>query len=301
MSIFDKLVVWTIPFVPKPIVRRVSSRYIAGETLDDAVRVVRGLNEQGCCATLDLLGEFIRKPQEADLALNYYLKALERIHSEGLDANISIKLTMFGLLLDLEHCYQTVLKLVQRAHELDNFIRIDMEDSPCTDSTLEIYSRLRQEYDNVGFVMQAYMRRSLADINEMMARHKRIDVRVCKGIYIEPREIAYKDMAIINANFDLLVEELLKNGNYVGIATHDEKLVWRAYRTIHTLNLSKNEFEFQMLLGVDDQLRRLIVKDGHRLRVYVPFGRRWYQYAMRRLKENPAIARHVVKNLFRLS
>ncbi len=298
MNIFDKLVVWTIPFVPRFFVRRVSSRYIAGPTLDDAVRVVRDLNQQGCCATIDVLGEHITRKEEAESAVNEYLQVLERLSQEKLDSNISVKLTMLGLKLDFDFCLQNMRKLVARAREFKNFVRIDMEDSSCTTDTLNIYSALKKEFDNVGFVIQAYMRRSLQDIRAQMANHKKINVRLCKGIYIEPREIAYKDKQIINSNFEYLLKELLSNGNYVGIATHDEKLVWAAFKLIDELQLSKDKFEFQMLLGVDEELRRIILKEGYKLRVYVPFGKQWYEYSVRRLKENPSMAGYVVKNLF---
>lgn len=300
MSIIDKLVVWTIPFVPKLLVGRISARYIAGETLDDAVRVVRELNEMGCSATLDVLGEFITNREEAERAVQEYIRALDRIHLEKLDANVSIKLTMLGLKLDVEFCKENVRRLIERAKGLGNFVRIDMEDHTCTTDTLHIYNQLRKEFDNVGFVIQAYMRRSLKDIREQMHNHKKINVRLCKGIYVEPREIAYKDRDIVNHNYSYLLEELLKNGSYVGIATHDEKLVWQAYRLIDQLKLSQDKYEFQMLLGVDEQLRRLILQDGHKLRVYVPYGRQWYAYSTRRLKENPKIAGYVIKNLFGL-
>ncbi len=299
MNLFNKLVVWTIPLVPKPIVKRFASRYIAGETLDDAIDEIKNLQAQGCCATLDVLGEFITTREEAEPAVEEYLQALDRIHAEKLDSNISVKLTMLGLKLDKEFCLENVRKLVQRAKETDNFVRIDMEDSSCTTDTLDIYSALRKEYNNVGFVIQSYMRRSLSDIHTQMKQHKHVNVRVCKGIYVEPREIAYKDMWIINANFNLLVRDLAKNGDYVGVATHDEKLVWATFRLIHDLKLAPDKFEFQMLLGVDEQLRRLILKDGYRLRVYVPYGKRWYEYSTRRLKENPGVAAAVVKNVLR--
>ncbi len=297
MGLFDKLVVWGLPLVPKPVVGKFASRYIAGETLDEAVEVIKDLQTEGCCATLDVLGEFIKSKEEAEPAVEEYLSALNRIHEQKLDANISVKLTMLGLTLDKEYCLANVRRLILRAKELGNFVRIDMEDSPWTTDTLDIYSTLRKEFDNVGFVIQSYMRRSLKDIQAQMKSHKKVSVRVCKGIYIEPREVAYKDMAIINSNFNLLVRELLRNGSYVGVATHDERLVWAAYQIIHELKLKSEQFEFQMLLGVDEQLRNLIVKDGHRLRVYVPYGRQWYQYSTRRLKENPKIAANVLKNL----
>ncbi|MCG8605251.1 proline dehydrogenase family protein [bacterium] len=297
MSLFDKLVGLTIPFVPKAIVRRTSARYIAGTSLDDAIRVVRNLNQVGCCATLDVLGEHSKKKAEAEYAVKEYTQALQRIHQENLDSNISVKLTMLGLKLDLEFCYKNIRLLVSEAHGLGNFVRIDMEDSTCTTDTLKIYQRLKQEFDNVGFVIQAYLRRSLRNIREQLNNHSKINVRVCKGIYVEPRDIAYKDGDIINSNYMLLLDELLRDHNYTGIATHDEKLVWAAYKLIDELKLSKSDFEFQMLLGVDEQLRQIILNDGFKLRVYVPYGAKWYEYSIRRLKENPKIAGYVVKKL----
>ena len=300
MSLFDKLVVWTIPIVPKFLVRRIASRYIAGTNLADAVQVIKDLQEQGCCATLDVLGEHINKKEQAENAVQEYLQALDKIEQEKLDCNISIKLTMLGLKLDLDLCLKNTRRLVQRAKELGNFVRIDMEDSSCTTDTLQIYSRLKKDFDNVGFVIQAYMRRSLPDIRDQMNSNSKINVRVCKGIYIEPRDIAYKDKEIVNSNYSMLLRELLENGNYTGIATHDEKLVWAAYKTINDLKLSRDKFEFQMLLGVDEQLRGLIIKDGYKLRVYVPYGKQWYEYSIRRLQENPKIAGYVIKNFFGL-
>jgi len=300
VSVLDKLIVWSIPFVPKILVGRISARYIAGETLDDAVRVVKRLNEQGCSATLDVLGEFITKRDDAEKSVQEYLRALDRIHLEKLDTNISIKLTMLGLKLDVDFCLENVRRLVSRAKEFNNFVRIDMEDHTCTTDTLRVYHEIRSEFDNVGFVIQAYMRRSLGDIREQMKRHKNVDVRLCKGIYVEPRDIAYKDSRIVNRNYEFLLEELLKNGSYVGIATHDEGLVWASQKLIDQLAVKKDKYEFQMLLGVDEQLRRLILEDGHKLRVYVPYGRQWYAYATRRLKENPKMAGYVIANLFGL-
>lgn len=300
MNIFDKLIVWTIPFVPKFFVRRVASRYIAGTTLDEAIDTIKDLQHQGCRATIDVLGEHIDRKEQAEFAVQEYLTALDKISQEKLDANISIKLTMLGLKLDVEFCLENTRKLAQRAKELGNFVRIDMEDSSCTTDTLKVYKELKKSYDNVGFVIQAYMRRSLLDIREQMNTNSKINVRVCKGIYIEARDIAYKDKDIVNSNYSMLVEELLKNGNYVGIATHDEKLVWSAFKIIDMLNLTNERFEFQMLLGVDEELRRLIVSGGHKLRVYIPYGKQWYEYSIRRLKENPKIARYVLKNFFGL-
>lgn len=260
--------------------------------------VVKALNTLGCCATLDVLGEHITRKEQAKYAVQEYIEALERIEQDGLDANISVKLTMLGLKLDTKFCLRNMRKLVCKARDLDNFVRIDMEDSTCTTDTLQVYHTLKSEFDNVGFVIQAYMRRSLTDIRDQMNNNSKVNTRVCKGIYIEPREIAYKDAEMINENYIRLLRELLENGHYVGIATHDEKLVLNAYKLIDELNLGKSDFEFQMLLGVAEQMRETILKDGHKLRVYVPFGAQWYEYSIRRLMENPKIAGYVAKNLF---
>lgn len=298
MNFFNKLVVWTLPFIPKFLVKRASERYIAGSTLDDGIRVVKSLNEQGCKTSLDVLGEHVPTKEEAEAAVEEYFIALQKIEQEKLDSNISVKLTMLGLKLDFHFCLENMRKLLKKAQEFGNFVRIDMEDSSCTTETLKIYRELKKDFTNVGFVIQAYLRRSLKDIRDQMHANSKLNVRVCKGIYIEPREIAYKDKEVVNLNYMLLVEELLRNRNFVGIATHDERLVWASYKLIDELKLAKEDYEFQMLLGVDEQLRRLILKDGHRLRVYVPYGIRWYEYSVRRLKENPQIAGYVVRNFF---
>ena len=294
MGVVNKAISHILPFVPKPIVGFFSRPYIAGESLEDAVRVVRSLMAEGACATIDVLGEEVTDRQKALAALENYKVVLDTIEAEKLDANISIKLTQLGLKIDEEFCYQNMRELVQVAQQHKNFVRIDMEDSSCTTATLQIYRKLREEYDNVGVVLQAYLRRTVADVNDLLPLNP--NLRICKGIYVEPREIAYKDKEIINRNYAYILEKLLRNGCYVGIATHDEKLVWEALRLIDQLQLSKDRFEFQMLLGVDPQLRRIIIKSGYRLRVYVPFGKEWFAYSTRRLKENPHIVNYIVHN-----
>jgi proline dehydrogenase len=300
VDLLNKLVVTAMPLVPKPLVRRVANRYIAGDTIEDAVRFVRQLNQKGMMATLDVLGEHISKTEEAETTAANYLEALEAIHREKLDSNISIKLTAFGLKLDFDFCLANVRRVVQRARELNSFVRIDMEDSTCTTDTLRIYDILRQEYRNVGAVIQAYMRRALTDIRHLMQNGAPSNFRICKGIYIEPRAIAYKNRELINKNFTFLLTEMLRHGAYVGIATHDERLVWDAMRLVDEMKISREAYEFQMLLGVDEELRDTIVKAGHRLRVYVPFGKSWYAYSVRRLQENPQIAGYVVQNFLGL-
>jgi proline dehydrogenase len=297
VSWFDKLVVLALPFAPKPLVKRFASRYVAGETIDDMLSTVRRLNADGIMATIDVLGEFIRTREEALQAAALYHQVLEAIARERLDANISVKLSQMGLLLDSDFCYEVMETLVAAAAQHGNFVRIDMEDSPCTSDTIALYLRLRERYSNVGIVLQAYLRRTLDDARDII-RAGAGHFRLCKGIYIEPRRVAYRDHRLINKNYALILEEMFRTSAYVGIATHNEELVWEALRLIDHYKLPRDAYEFQMLLGVDAELRRIILDAGHRLRVYVPFGESWYAYCMRRLKENPGIARHILKNFF---
>jgi proline dehydrogenase len=293
MNLLNTVIARTLPLVPKPIVGRFSRRYIAGESLDDAVSAVHALNATGCMATLDVLGEFISTVGEADQTTQTYLDVLERIDREKIDANISIKPTGLGLLIDPERCHQNVRRLVERAAELGNFVRIDMEDSSCTQATLDLFTRLRSDFENIGVAIQSYLRRTLDDVGRLA--ELTANVRICKGIYVEPRKIAFKDKEIVRRNFIEACRILLSRGAYVGIATHDEILVWEAEQVVRDLGLPHDAYEFQMLLGVDEQLRSLILKAGHRTRVYVPYGPHWYAYSIRRLKENPSIAGHVMK------
>ncbi len=297
MSLVNRLIANALPAVPRPIIGRFSKRYIAGSTLDDAVRVVRELNRTGVMATVDVLGEHLTRIEEADAALRSYLDLLARIAAEKLDSNISVKLTALGLKLDPAICRKHMRTLCTAAREQGNFVRIDMEDSSCTAPTLALYGELRREFENVGPVIQAYLRRSRDDVMALAA--ERANVRLCKGIYVEPRAIAYRDREIVRQNYVELLAILLRNGSYVGIATHDEILVWHALRLIDELGLPREKYEFQMLLGVDEELRRILVAAGHRLRVYVPFGAHWYAYSMRRLKENPDIVGHVLRGALR--
>jgi proline dehydrogenase len=299
MSLFDKLVVWSLPLVPKSIVGYFSKTYISGPQLQDAVRVIKDLNAKGIMATMDLLGEESKDRENARQAMEEYIRVLQTISDEKLDSNVSVKPTQMGLLIDKEFCYENIKSIVQEAMKYNNFVRIDMEDRHCTSDTIGIYLRLKEEFEgHVGTVIQAYLRRTSDDINQLI-KHK-ANLRLCKGIYVEPREAAYKDMAIINDNFKFNLEKLLSNNCYVGIATHDEQLVWHALTLIERFNLKKEDYEFQMLLGVDEQLRQIILDAGHRLRVYVPYGQEWYAYSTRRLKENPKMAGYVFKRIFHL-
>lgn len=288
--------------MPKALVKRFADRYVAGEKIVDMLKTVRDLNRRGMMATVDVLGEFIHQREEAHQAAQIYKDILEAIHKERLNANISVKLSQMGLLLDLELCYEIMADLVATADRYGNFVRIDMENSACTSDTIDLYLKLRARFSNVGIVLQAYLRRTLQDVLHISETLERsgdtANFRLCKGIYIEPRTLAYRNHTLIHKNYTLLLQKMLERQAYVGIATHHEELVWEAMRLIDQFNLAKDTYEFQMLLGVDPELRHIILDAGHRLRVYVPFGKHWYAYCMRRLKENPSIAKHLLKNLF---
>lgn len=292
-SLFDRLVVTTLPFVPRPIVRKVASRYVAGDTLEDAVRVVRELEREGAMATLDLLGESVTRPEQTERTRDEYLRILDVISRDGLPANVSVKPTAVGLSIDPQLARDNFRAICRKAAESGTFVRLDMEDSPYTQATLDLALELQQEFGQVGVVVQAYLRRTLADIGRLAAA--RMNVRVCKGIYVEPRRIAYKDRHVVIDSYAAVVEKHLAAGSYAAIATHDEACVQRALTTIDRLGLNRDRYEFQMLLGVDPLLRRVLLESGHRLRVYVPFGKDWYAYSVRRLKENPAVSRHVLR------
>jgi proline dehydrogenase len=298
MSLLDRVVSLTLPLVPKPIVRHFSKRYIAGTTTEDAFRVARELRAEGAMATLDILGEFISTREEAEANLEAYRMLVERIATESLpETNISIKLTGLGLLIDRQLCLELTRRLLQEVQARDNFVRIDMEDSSCTSPTLEIYRTLRDEFPGrVGAVLQSRLRRSMDDVDQLTTAAA--SFRLCKGIYLEPRPIAFTDAELIRRNFVALLDRMFERGAYVGIATHDEILVWEALRLIRQYGLGPEQYEFQMLLGVDEELRRVILSAGHRLRVYVPFGEQWYPYSVRRLRENPQIAGYAFKAMF---
>jgi proline dehydrogenase len=297
MSFFNKLLVFSLPLVPKSIVYLFAKRYIAGPTIEDAIKAIQKFNSAGMLATVDLLGEEAESKEDALKAVSEYNYVLRVIHEMNLNSNISLKPTHLGLKIGQEFCYENIRTIVIEAKKYNNFVRIDMEDHTCTADSIEIYLRLRQEYTNVGLVVQAYLRRTITDINTLIKDYT--NIRLCKGIYVEPRKIAYKDKDIINDNFNYCLSKLLNNGCYVGIATHDEKLVWHALTLIDTLNLNKDQYEFQMLLGVSEELRQIIVSSGHRIRIYVPFGEHWHSYSMRRLKENPSIASYIIKHIFK--
>jgi len=294
MTLLDRALVRVLPAVPRPLVQQVASRYIAGPSLDDAVRVVRELNAAGRIATVDVLGEEIASADEAAAIAAAYHEVLARIGGERLESGVSVKLTGLGLELGLELCRTNLERVVADARGRGLFVRIDMEDSSTTDATLELYRQLRNaDYDNVGVVLQSRLRRTLGDVPGLE------DVRLCKGIYLEGEAIAFQDPDEVRASFVRCLEALLAQGSYVGIATHDELLIAESLRLIRERALSRDRYEFQMLLGVTPERGERLVRDGHRLRVYVPFGTHWYEYSLRRLKENPRIAGYVAADVAR--
>ena len=296
MSFFHKLIVYIVELMPRSFVRLFSRKYIAGETIESAVKLVKEFNSKDIYATMDVLGESVKNEEEAVNAFNNAMKVFDAIVDNNLKANLSVKPTQLGLEINEELAYEHILKLVKRANEIDNFVRIDMEDSPYTDTTIDIYKKVFENYNNVGIVLQAYLKRTYNDT--VLLNKLGTDYRLCKGIYIEPASIAYKSKETVRDNYVKVLETMLKNGNYVGIATHDEYLINEAYRLIKELKIQKDKFEFQMLLGVREDLRDKINNDGFKIRIYVPFGKDWYPYSIRRLKENPKIAWHILKNIF---
>ncbi len=296
MSLFHTLLVKTVQLMPEKVAWFFSKNYIAGKTLSSAIKVVQDLNSKGMLATMDVLGESIETKEEAIHAKEQAMEVLDAIVEQKLNANVSIKPTQFGLAIDEDFAYEQILELVKRAGELNSFIRIDMEDSPYTDATINVYKRIFENHKNVGVVLQSYMKRTYSDTVTLNAMGT--NYRLCKGIYIEPESIAYKNKQAIRDNFMKALEEMLKNGNYVGIATHDKYLIDKSYKLIKELNISKDKFEFQMLLGVREDLRNKINNDGFKIRIYVPFGKDWYAYSLRRLQENPELTGHIVKEFF---
>ncbi|TML17692.1 MAG: proline dehydrogenase [Actinobacteria bacterium] len=295
MAMLDRALVRVLPAVPRSVVRRISNRYIAGTTLADAVRVVKQLNADGKTATVDVLGEETRTRRETLDIVRAYHDVFEAIERERLDSNVSIKLTALGLNLAYELCRANLFKVVRHAAESGNFVRIDMEDSSTTSETLELYRELRDEgLDNVGVVLQAALRRSIRDIHALAPL--RPNVRLVKGIYVEPPLIAYQEFEEVQQNFVRCLHELLEAGSYTAIATHDELLLAEGKRLVAERGLAREEYEFQMLLGVRELVANRLVRDGHRLRIYVPYGEHWYRYSLRRLQENPKIAGYVASD-----
>jgi proline dehydrogenase len=292
VAILDRAIVRLLPAIPRPVVWKLSQRYIAGPELKDARETVRRLNAEGKSATIDVLGEEISTEEEAAAIVRAYQDVFADIQRCDLESGVSVKLTALGLKLGHDVCRANLQTVVEDAASRDNFVRIDMEDSSTTDETLRLYRELRESgHDNIGIVLQSMLRRSQSDIRALA--DLKPSVRLCKGIYVEPREIAYQDFDEVRASFVRALDELLDAGSYVGIATHDGWLLDEGRRLVAERGLERSDYEFQMLLGVRPELGDELVREGHRLRIYVPFGRHWYEYSLRRLQENPKIAGYI--------
>ncbi len=297
MSFLNSLVASAVPILPRRLVWRVARRYIAGVTLEEALARVQSLAEQGYSATLDILGEDVGEEESARLACDAYCNLLEAISARGVPSGISVKLSQLGILLSHDLVRQLLTRVVDRAARLKRFVRIDMEDSSLTSVTLDVYKEMRRTHDNVGVVLQSYLRRSVDDLRSLAALKP--DVRICKGIYREPPDIAYQDREMVRNSFLELLERILADGGRAAIATHDKVLVSKSLARLNDAGASRSSHEFQMLLGVAEGLRSMISSGGWRVRIYVPFGRNWHAYSVRRLRENPDIAGHVLRDLFR--
>jgi proline dehydrogenase len=295
--ILDRTIARMLPAVPKALVQKLAQRYIAGPDLEDACRVVKTANAQGKMATIDVLGEEITRDNEARAIAQAYREVFETIDRRRLDSNVSVKPTALGLKLDHDLCRENLESVVREAARRGNFVRIDMEDSSTTDDTLRLYRELREAgHENLGVVLQAYLRRTLDDIAALADLQP--NVRICKGIDVEQPVLSYQGYEEVRANYLRALEALLDAGCYVGIATHDEWLVSEGERIVARRGLDREQYEFQMLLGVTEPLGNRLVREGHRLRIYVPFGEHWYAYSLRRLQENPKIAGYIAADTF---
>lgn len=298
----NKTIANILPHLPKKLIWVFSKRYIAGETIEDGIKASKKLNDEGITVTIDLLGEFITNLAQAEENKNKYLEIIERFTSDEFDGNFSLKPTMFGLLIDEEICYNYIREIVAKAAEKNNFVRVDMEDSQCVDAELRIFKKLKKEFSgHVGLVVQAYLRRTLDDLNNLNnipMNGYPLNFRLCKGIYLEPDHIAFKGYQEVRDHYMEDLEFMFKNNIYAAIATHDKYLVQESYKLIEKYQVPKDKYEFQMLYGVTPDLRKSIVEKGHKMRVYVPFGKDWFGYSTRRLKENPKMANHIIKAIF---
>ena len=301
-TMINTIIATLLPHMPKKLVWMFSKEYIAGENLAQAIDNAKKLNAQGILTTLDVLGEFITTLDEAEANKKEYLEVIEEAEKAGVKGNYSLKPTFFGLLLDKDIAYGHIREVVAKAAFFGNFVRIDMEDSPCTDMEIDLYRKLKAEFPaNVGLVVQAYLKRTLKDIEnmkDMNAPEYPVNLRVCKGIYVEPESLAYKKYADINEHFLNDIEYMFQQKMYPAIATHDIQVIEGACKLIEKYKVATDNFEFQMLYGVTPALRHSILDKGHRMRVYVPFGKQWFGYCTRRLKENPKMAGVILKALF---
>ena len=297
MSLLNRAIAGTLPLLPKAVIRPFARPYIAGETVEELIRAVEGLNREGYLVAISQLGEFVTDRAEAEAATAVYREVLDEIHDRGLSAYVHVKVTQLGLMMDRDFCRDQIHALLEHAAANGGtFLRMDMEDSPRIEATLGLHRELRSDFPNFGVVLQARMRRSLDDARELA--EMRANVRVCKGVYLEPAAIAYTDPDEIRDHYVAILRVLLSAGCYVGIATHDDWLIGEASRIIEELGLAPDRYEFQMLHGVRPRLRASVRESGARVRVGVPFGPDWMPYSLRRLRKNPEIARHVLRAAF---
>ena len=297
MSLLNNIIIKTIPLLPKLMVKIIVDKYVAGNKIKDAINKTKLLNNQDLHVTIDLLGEHVKDLNEVESVTKTYLKLLEEINLSSLKSNISVKPTHIGLDINLDTFYKNALKLVESARDKNNFIRFDMENSSTTDSTIDVFKKIHKDYKNVGTVFQAYLKRTYSDIEKLS--ENQINFRLCKGIYNEDAGIAYKSYDEINSNYLKIAEMAFKNGCYIGLATHDLHLTQNLYDLIEKHNVPKENFEFQILYGVPMKgwIQRHL-KNKFKVRVYLPYGPQWYEYSIRRLRENPNIARYVAKSIF---
>lgn len=293
----NKLITKTLPLFPKSFIYLFAKKYIAGATLEEAVEVCKRLETKGACTTIDTLGEFVSSKKQATKETEMSLAVLAAIKDHSLNSYLSIKPTSLGLEIDFDFAYSNIRSIVSKAKELGLFVRLDMENTPYTTKTLDIYKKLRsEEFDNIGFVIQAYLKRSMDDLKAMSQFAP--STRLCKGIYNESPSLAYKDREKIRDNYKELLKYMFENGYYICIATHDDLLLNYAENFIKERKIPKDKYEFQMLLGVTESLRGKLIANGHKVRVYTPYGIDWYGYSIRRLNENPQMAGHIVKSIF---
>jgi len=298
----NQLIAKMLPYFPEKLVWIFSKRYISGQTIDDALAESRKLNKNKTMVSVDLLGEYVNNLAEAEHYKEQYIELIKRFTAEKINGHFSVKPSMFGLLIDKEACYRNIKDIVEVADQCNSFVRIDMEDSECTSDEIAIFRRLKSDFPTrVGLVVQAYMRRTLDDVKSLLDLNlpeAPLSFRLCKGIYIEKEPVAYQGYQEIRDHYIDDLRFMLQNGIYVGIATHDKYLVDKAYEIIDQLGIPKDKYEFQMLYGVAPKLRQSIVDRGNRMRVYVPYGKQWFSYSTRRLKENPNMVWHIIKAMF---
>ena len=297
MGILNSLVVGTAPLMPKFMIGKIASVYVAGDSLEDGLKLAKKLNAKGFSATLDLLGEEVENRKQTNQIRNAYCELLDGIANWGIDCNVSLKLTALGLKIDEELCWDNLSVVLDKAREYNNFIRLDMENSEVTDSTIRLCKKGQNYYSKCGTVLQAYMRRTKNDIDELKTHNT--NIRLCKGAYKESEEIAYQDYQEIRSNYLESAEKMIDNGIYIGLATHDKWLIENLEKLIKKKDYAKNMYEFQALSGVPiDNILEKLIKDGHKVRYYIPYGPEWYAYSLRRMRENPDIWKDTLKAFF---